>query len=67
MPLYDFECRSCGKVFETLLKMTESTEDLCCPACGMKNPSKLISRIRTNLWSSFLDNMEKRVNPHKFK
>jgi putative FmdB family regulatory protein len=67
MPLFDFECRSCGKVFEAILKMTETPDDLCCPACERKNPRKLISRIQTNLWSSFLDDMEKRVNPHKFK
>jgi hypothetical protein len=31
------------------------------------NPRKLVTRFRTNFWSSFLDNMERRTNPQKFK
>ncbi len=31
MPLFDFECRNCGKVFETLVRPGETPA---CPACG---------------------------------
>lgn len=31
MPLYDFRCRSCGKLFETLVRTGDSPT---CPACG---------------------------------
>ena len=38
-----------------------------CPACGAKETEKRVAPFRTNAWSAFLDGMEKRVNPHKFK
>jgi len=38
-----------------------------CPVCGEKKTNKRVAPFRTNAWSSFLDGMEKRVNPHKFK
>ena len=31
MPLFDFHCKSCGKVFETLVRTGDSPH---CPACG---------------------------------
>lgn len=67
MPVYEYECRSCGHIFERLQKVGEGYEDLACPECMTKNPRKLVTRFRTNFWSSFLDNMEKRTNPEKFK
>ena len=41
MPIYEFECRSCGKVFETLV--LSKSEEVMCPSCGGKNLDKLIS------------------------
>ena len=38
-----------------------------CPACGAKQPQRRIAPFRTNAWSTFLDGMEKRVSPEKFK
>ena len=67
MPLYDFECRECGHKFEAFRKMREAADDLTCPECGAGNPRKLVTAFQTNTWSSFLDNMEKQVNPQKFK
>ena len=67
MPLYDFECSKCHHVFEAFLKSDESSENLQCPKCNKKNPAKLPSAFKTHGWSNFLDNMEKKVNPHKFK
>ncbi len=67
MPLFDFECLKCHHVFETFLKADETPDDLQCPKCNKKNPIKLPSTFKTQGWSQFLDNMEKRVNPGKFK
>jgi putative FmdB family regulatory protein len=67
MPLYDFECEKCHHAFEAILRMDEPWDTLACPACGRKKVRKKVMPIRTNAWSSFLDGMEKRVNPHKFK
>ena len=67
MPLYDFECSACGKAFEAFQKLSESPDDLVCPQCGAHKPKKLVSTFRTNAWSSFLDKMEKRISPEKFR
>jgi len=67
MPLYDFECTKCQHKFEVFLKMREDPGALTCPECGAGKPRKLITAFQTNAWSSFLDDMEKRVNPQKFK
>jgi putative FmdB family regulatory protein len=67
MPLYDFECVQCGHPFEAFLKMSDSGNDLPCPQCGAKNPGKLVSLVRSSAWSTFLDKMERKVSPEKFK
>jgi putative FmdB family regulatory protein len=67
MPLYDFECSKCGHQYEALLKMDESHEALQCPKCKAKKPRKLFKSLRTNSWSKFLDTMDKKSNPNKFK
>jgi putative FmdB family regulatory protein len=65
MPIYEFECISCGYRFERVMKVTESTPP--CPSCGAAEAKKLVTPFRTNGWSSFLDGMEKKVSPEKFK
>ncbi|MFA4917035.1 MAG: zinc ribbon domain-containing protein [Syntrophales bacterium] len=67
MPIYEFECPKCTHVFERLMKIEEDYGDLACPKCGAKELKKLVAPFRTNLWSTFLDGMERKVNPHKFK
>jgi putative FmdB family regulatory protein len=67
MPIYEFECTKCHHEFDCYLKLDESYEELACPRCGKKSPKKLISAIRTNNWSTFLDKMDKIVSPDKFK
>lgn len=67
MPIYEFECKKCSYVFERLMKIEDGYEDLACPTCGEKDPKKLVTAFRTNLWSAFLDDMEKKVSPNKFK
>ena len=34
MPIYEFECRSCGHVWDRLQKMSDPDPDAC-PACGV--------------------------------
>jgi putative FmdB family regulatory protein len=59
MPIYEYECRSCGNIFERVMKTREAEPS--CPACGMQETRKLVAPFRTNAWSIFLDRMEKRV------
>jgi putative FmdB family regulatory protein len=65
MPIYEYECTACGHLFERLMKVGE--EGAACPACGTKATKKRVSPFRTNTWSTFLDGMERRVSPQKFK
>jgi putative FmdB family regulatory protein len=65
MPIYEYECAACGHLFERIMKVGET--EPACPACGGKETEKRAALFRTNAWSTFLDGMEQRVNPHKFK
>ncbi len=65
MPIYEFECNRCKRRFERLMKIGE--EAPVCPACGARQVRKVAAPFRTNAWSAFLDGMEKRANPHKFR
>ena len=43
MPIFNFKCEKCGKVFETLLKSRSETPE--CPACGSQELSAAPNRI----------------------
>ncbi|NJD10942.1 MAG: zinc ribbon domain-containing protein [Gemmatimonadetes bacterium] len=34
MPVYEYQCRSCGRRFEALRRMSERTQAPRCPKCG---------------------------------
>lgn len=42
MPLYDFQCEECGKVFEVERSMTDTSKETC-PKCGSKKTVKVFS------------------------
>mgnify|MGYP001566887518 FL=1 len=65
MPIYEYECWACGHCFERIMKVGE--EAPVCPVCGEKETEKRVAPFRTNAWSAFLDGMERRINPQKFK
>ncbi|HEU5142253.1 MAG TPA: zinc ribbon domain-containing protein [Solirubrobacterales bacterium] len=43
MPIYEFECKGCGRRFEELVH-AEAT-DLACPDCGSTRTSRLLSPV----------------------
>jgi putative FmdB family regulatory protein len=43
MPIYEYECRKCGKTSEFLLRSTEAENQLHCPSCGSEELIKLMS------------------------
>jgi len=47
--------------------MKAREEDPDCPACRGKETRRRVAPFRTNAWSAFLDGMERRINPQKFK
>ncbi len=38
-----------------------------CPDCGKRETQKRMVSFRTNAWATFLDGMERKVSPEKFK
>jgi putative FmdB family regulatory protein len=45
MPIYEFSCKRCSKVFSFLVGVGSDSGDPACPQCGSTKLSKLISRI----------------------
>ena len=43
MPIYEYECKKCGKIFEVYQRLSDKAEDIKCPICGAENPVKRIS------------------------
>jgi putative FmdB family regulatory protein len=47
MPIYEYKCKKCGKVFDHLAR-TMSDVATKCPHCGAKNPEKQFSTFSTS-------------------
>jgi putative FmdB family regulatory protein len=45
MPLYEYECESCGRTFQSLILKREEEKALKCPECGGADLKRLISRV----------------------
>jgi len=43
MPIYEFECKNCGNIFEYLCLKSSDKEQACCPLCGRKDTNVLLS------------------------
>jgi putative FmdB family regulatory protein len=43
MPIYEYRCNDCGKVFSKLQRMGATAEGVTCPACGSKNVERMVS------------------------
>lgn len=43
MPLYDYQCRNCGKKFELLVRMQDADNPLECPNCHSDQVERLLS------------------------
>ena len=48
MPIYEFQCKKCGKAFEVIFKTAAETLKVCCPACKSKNVQKFLSVLSPN-------------------
>jgi len=48
MPIYEYRCRKCGKLFEKIQKVGEGGDSLKCPYCGGKKPEKVLSRFSSS-------------------
>jgi putative FmdB family regulatory protein len=67
MPIYEYQCRSCGHEFEAIQKLTDDPLKEC-PACGDLELNKLISaagfRLKGEGWyeTDFKSNKDKKKN-----
>ena len=43
MPIYDYRCEECGKVYDVFHKVKEVEEDIVCPGCESKKHTRLLS------------------------
>ena len=43
MPIYEYECKKCGKIFEIYQRLSEKGDDIKCPVCGAEKPVKRVS------------------------
>ncbi len=43
MPIYEYECRACGRQFQRLVLNRKEASDPACPGCGGTRVRKLIS------------------------
>jgi putative FmdB family regulatory protein len=46
MPIFEYECEKCGRLFEELVM--SGAQEVVCPSCGSARVEKLISRIARN-------------------
>jgi putative FmdB family regulatory protein len=51
MPIYDYKCGECGKIFDIFHKVREVQEDILCPACGSMKHTRLLSAPSINMGS----------------
>jgi putative FmdB family regulatory protein len=50
MPLYEYECQRCGRLFDARRGIDESEVGIACPTCGARDPKRVFSRFATT-WS----------------
>ena len=48
MPVYEYECEACGHRFELRRSMSDSDDEVECPACGTKKPKRVFSVFGTS-------------------
>ena len=44
MPIYEYACTPCGKVFEELVVRRSDADEVACPKCKSAEVSRLMSR-----------------------
>ncbi len=49
MPLYEYRCSGCGKVFEQLRRMQDADQGVICPACESELVERLLSTFSSRM------------------
>ncbi len=45
MPIYAYRCRECGEKFESFRGIHDSDNEVTCPKCGAKKPTRVLSSV----------------------
>ena len=48
MPMYEYRCKTCGKLFEKLRRLNDADRDIDCPECESEDVERLISTFATS-------------------
>lgn len=52
MPVFDYQCNDCGKLYDVYHKGKELVEDIVCPSCGGTGYKKMMSAPMVSMGSS---------------
>ena len=52
MPMYEYRCQECGKLYEQLRRMSEADTNLQCPHCGSQKVERQFSACAFSGFSS---------------
>ncbi|MFC1912338.1 zinc ribbon domain-containing protein [Chloroflexota bacterium] len=47
MPIYEYECKKCGRKFELRRSINDADAEIKCPGCGGKSAKRLLSLFGT--------------------
>ena len=47
MPIYEYECKSCGEKFELRRGISDNDNEIKCPKCDAEYPRRIISMFST--------------------
>ena len=45
MPLYEYRCKNCNRVFEKIVSFSEANKNPVCPECQSQETERKLSRI----------------------
>lgn len=48
MPLYEYECRKCGRLFEARRPIDQDDAVIECPTCGARDPKRVFSTFASS-------------------
>lgn len=43
MPIFEYRCKKCNRIFESLVFSSRDTKGICCPDCGSGEVEKMLS------------------------
>jgi putative FmdB family regulatory protein len=52
MPLYEYRCKKCEKIYEALVSISKADDPGKCPHCGFEKSDRLLSTFSPSMGSS---------------